>query len=139
MAKKKKVATKKNIEKVTTKKEIRRSRKDEPIVMDYKVTNDSPIRLDKNQRWPSKPSEHLDHRRKMFKTFIENEMDYSPKDRQLLLELWDYSLSADNIMGYAHVSTPDLYKGIINDNLDIYYRSPKTVDSINTDTAEKGK
>lgn len=109
------------------------------IILEYKSVNDSPIRLDKNQRWPSKPSEHLDQRKKIFKTYLENELDYSPKDISLLLKLWDYSLDADNIMGYTHLSTPLIYQGIINDNLHLLYRAPKTVDGINQQTAEKAK
>lgn len=136
MAKKKKPTRKKNIEKITPQKEMRRSRKEEVIVLDYKATNDAPIRLDKNQRWPSKPSEHLEQRRKIFKTYLENELDYGHKDMALLLLLWDYNLNTDNIMGYTHLSTPLLYQGIINDNLHLLYRAPKTVDSINQQTAE---
>ena len=129
------------MEKITPKREMRSSSKSdaEVIVLEYKSVNDSPIRLDKNQRWPSKPSEHLEQRKKIFKTYLENELDYSHKDITLLLKLWDYNLNSDNIMGYTHLSTPILYQGIINDNLHLLYRAPKTVDGINKETAEKAK
>ena len=136
MAKKKKPTRKKNIEKIIPQKEMRRSSKEEVIVLEFKATNDSPIRLDKNHRWPSKPSEHLEQRRKIFKTYLENELDYGHKDMALLLLLWDYNLNVDNIMGYTHLSTPLIYQGIINDNLHLLYRAPKTIDSINQQTAE---
>ena len=97
----------------------------EPLVLSTLPKQESALRLDKNQRWPSKPKEHFDQRRKIFKSYLENQLDYPSRDILLLLKLWDLSISTDNIMGYVHCSTPVLYQGLINNNLSLLYRQPE--------------
>lgn len=96
----------------------------EPEVLIIKTPDpyEAPLRLDRNARWPSKPSEHFEQRRKIFKSYLENQLDYSPQDIVLLLKLWDMEIDSKNIMGYVHLSTQAIYQGIINDNLKDLYR-----------------
>jgi hypothetical protein len=107
------------------KRTMHRTIEDPVLILKTPKSNESAIRIDKNQRWPNKPSEHLDQRKKIFKSYLQNQLDYVHKDITILLKLWDYYFNADNIMGYTHLPTDKLYQGIINDNVHLMYRAPK--------------
>lgn len=118
MARKEKILVKQPKQKKSPKVE---PKKEEVLVLNTPVI-DTPIRVDRHSRWASKPSEVIEQRKKMLKTYLENQLEYTYKDVTLVLQLWDMAINSDNIMKLNHCSTAQLYSGLINDNLGIYIR-----------------
>lgn len=81
------------------------------------LQQESRLRINKEERFASTPTEYLALHLKVFMNYVCNNLQYNSQDASILKDIFLMYINEGNILHYINRSAPAIYKAIISDNL----------------------